>query len=1403
MGGGVSTPGGVAPPSAPSAPAPPGPDPSPGTGSGGSGGGAGVGGGGPRLSPAQRLRAATAKRQIEVYYRDLHNTHMERLARAARLEQRGVTDDEARRVLRAAARREVEARKSGFSVEDFDFVRKIGQGSYGEVFLVRDKASGTLFALKRMRKDGVLVGRCVGNVWLERFVLATCGGRDFVCKMIGTFQDLGYLYFLCEYLPGGDLLSMLIREDRLSEDTAKFYIAEIVIALNALHRTGVIHRDVKPDNVIFGSNGHVRLADFGLSKSLLHVPPPGIVAGGPVDLEPGFSATPSSNANAHIGPNESGMLSAVPPRPLEGVLTPEYLDHVRMGAGARVHLPLPRRNAAWRAVARLAVFSTVGTPNYIAPEVVQQRGYAESVDWWSVGCILYEMLVGFPPFWAEDVNATYAMILRAEDHLMFPHESGDGVPRTMSFAAEDLIRKLLVCDPGWRLGTKRGLNEFREHPFFEGVDWDKIGSQRPPFEPHLTSDTDTRYFDEEVTSQQIPPPESVPPSDSPSGSAGGGGDGDGGVFNDGQWSGNRLGKYDEADEASSFPSSSVSRVTVAASGRDGSDRSSATSGTASGNASARPRGEKVSSTGIGGLIDDASVLGDGDSTSRKRSPKRSPKRTCRVNYTNRCQDPEFVGFTFISPVKPKRQRLTPGLYVPPEASPPSAADPIVDPIVEGATAVPDLPADSDGGASPVVVAPEGVKAALTVPEIAAAGAGTSPLRTSQDAIGVHACSSGSIPPLGHSHSQTPGRERSRFAPAQQSTVVDPVAIAAAIASAGASSSAFVAEQQLRPGRQISTGSSSMAQRGPVLDGGSDAEDDDLFDGSSSSSDSLSTDLSGSEGYEQVDGNAAGAVEERSDDFVKSVRLQDPIDADGAESESVDSEEGSKTNPAVSSATLHVRDDFSQSAPSSIAVDDEGNDGELEAFVDEQEACIEEHEDSFEACKDSCKDSAEPADAYKRGDLVRLFSAALNMPVDEGEDRAREVDAPVHALPSGLASPALSRQRTPSHSRQASVQLPNFTPGHSRQPSVQVVPIFSPGHSRQPSLQKKPSFPPVHVMQSAVPPRTSSPGHSRQPSVQLPNFTPSRNQQSASPGALSGPPGPSALPAHVRHHVLPVPNATPDHRRQLSLQVPLAGQGHSRQASVQLPHSPLASSSSLVIPPWTDRPRTDIGPLPSASSTAGIPGGSSGRFPTSRPTHAKRTDACQQSLYNISSTPSSVAGEGSLDEREFLSVGLYNGANAPNQALHALEVAAALGEAAATNSRQASPITTQEPAAALPEEVPGVSPLAFEGLPACVLPGRISLSPSRRLSGGNPGFPLSPLAISVTPPSFSRASSIARSPLAREPPITAESFAHLSQVAKPEAAAPPRRNNVEPEAGVSSSSRGLDHAKRDSESSRRK
>lgn len=139
--------------------------------------------------------------------------------------------------------------------------------------------------------------------------------------------------------------------------------------------------------------------------------------------------------------------------------------------------------------------SLVGTPNYIAPEVFQRRRYDHRCDWWSVGVILYEMLIGRPPFYAATPEATREKVINWHEHLKIPQQTA------FSLTAKDLILRL-CCDVDHRLGSSRGVLEIREHPFFEGIHWDR--TNEPFFVPDLADDADTRNFESAGPAREMP-----------------------------------------------------------------------------------------------------------------------------------------------------------------------------------------------------------------------------------------------------------------------------------------------------------------------------------------------------------------------------------------------------------------------------------------------------------------------------------------------------------------------------------------------------------------------------------------------------------------------------------------------------------------------------------------------------------------------------------------------------------------------------------------------------------------------------------------------------------------------------------------------------------------------------------
>ena len=270
-----------------------------------------------------------------------------------------------------------------------------------------------------------------------------------IVELKESFQEGDYLYLVMEFVAGGDFMNLLIKKDILTEKEAKFYMAEIILAIESIHNSDCIHRDIKPDNILIDKNGHIKLSDFGLSV---------------ISNEKLFPLTNNNNNyNNNYNNNNNENL---PSRNLSKKDIQNFKN---------------RRNN------RILAYSRVGTPDYIAPEVFGKKGYSQEIDWWSVGIIFYEMLIGYPPFFSDTPQLTCQKICRFKDYFYIPDEC------KISKNACDLIKKFITV-PEKRLGIN-GIDEIKKHDFFKGFDWDNIRKMTPPFVPILSSDFDTRYFD--------------------------------------------------------------------------------------------------------------------------------------------------------------------------------------------------------------------------------------------------------------------------------------------------------------------------------------------------------------------------------------------------------------------------------------------------------------------------------------------------------------------------------------------------------------------------------------------------------------------------------------------------------------------------------------------------------------------------------------------------------------------------------------------------------------------------------------------------------------------------------------------------------------------------------------------
>ncbi|CAD8043716.1 unnamed protein product [Paramecium primaurelia] len=305
---------------------------------------------------------------------------------------------------------------------DYEILQTLGTGSFGRVRLAKNKETGEYVALKMLKKAEILRLKQVDHIISENTILSNIS-HPFLIKMLGFTQDERYLYFLLEYVQGGELFTYLRNKGKLENDEAVFYASQVVLMFEYLHSKNIVYRDLKPENLLIGSDGYLKLTDFGFAKQV------------------------------------------------EG-----------------------------------RTYTLCGTPEYLAPEILLNKGHGKPVDWWCLGILIYEMLAGIDPFNDEDPMAIYQKILKGKVKF----------PRNFQQEAKSLVKHLLVADLTKRFGNlKGGANDIKMHRWFQAMDWEFLVQKKlqPKYKPVVKNKGDTSNYSTYPDSTELPKP--VKPTDDP------------------------------------------------------------------------------------------------------------------------------------------------------------------------------------------------------------------------------------------------------------------------------------------------------------------------------------------------------------------------------------------------------------------------------------------------------------------------------------------------------------------------------------------------------------------------------------------------------------------------------------------------------------------------------------------------------------------------------------------------------------------------------------------------------------------------------------------------------------------------------------------------------------------------
>ncbi|ORX88072.1 kinase-like protein [Anaeromyces robustus] len=441
------------------------------------------------ISPLTIEKTTAAKVYFEQYFDKINkNGPAGRTRRQQQLEEelenKNISNIEKRIIRKAFINKErmhMRSIREKITIDDFEMIKTIGHGAFGIVKLVREKATGEVYATKVLRKSDMIKRHQEMHVRAERDLLSEAAfNANWIIQLMYSFQDDDYLYFVLEFMAGGDLLSLLIKMDIFSEDFAKFYSAEMVMCIEEAHKLGVVHRDIKPDNFLFDARGHIKLSDFGLATDFHW----------------------SHNSRFYEFQRQQTLAIAKEFNDAAQNVSNNEKINEELEKELENYSPPKEKILKWRDKNRKKLaYSIVGTQNYTAPEVFLGTGTDQACDWWSLGVIIFEMLYGYPPFCSKDKATTKYKILNWKKTLQLPQ-----TPEVSNKGKNFILS--LCCDQKNRLGSRKNeageadASDIKNHPWFSDINFETLLDQVPPFHPCLKNDTDSSYF-EEIDEEEV------------------------------------------------------------------------------------------------------------------------------------------------------------------------------------------------------------------------------------------------------------------------------------------------------------------------------------------------------------------------------------------------------------------------------------------------------------------------------------------------------------------------------------------------------------------------------------------------------------------------------------------------------------------------------------------------------------------------------------------------------------------------------------------------------------------------------------------------------------------------------------------------------------------------------------